>query len=124
GGLCGQSIAPSPKEDPSLIRNYYKPHWLGFEYQWTWGTLGEFLGQVEKSGVSVNFGMFVGHTTLRLMTMGFECRPATSQEIASLKRAVRHAMADGAFGLSSGLQWQPGFFCDVSELIELGKVVS
>ena len=41
-----------------------------------------------------------------------------------MKAVVREAMEEGAFGLSTGLDYPPGSFADTNELIELSKVVS
>lgn len=124
GGQCGQSAAPTAKDDPNLVKGFYDNHWHGLALKWDWVSLGDFLDRLQGVGPSINFAMQVGHQNLRLITMGFECRPATAGEIKKLKEALRGAMRDGAFGMSSGIQWAPGFFCETEELIELAKVLA
>ena len=41
-----------------------------------------------------------------------------------MKAVVREAMEEGAFGLSTGLDYPPGAYADTNELIELSKVVA
>jgi N-acyl-D-amino-acid deacylase len=36
----------------------------------TWTTLGEYLGQLERKGVSTNVASFVGATTVRIHELG------------------------------------------------------
>lgn len=123
-GQCGQSIAPTAKDDPERIKNFFHYQWHGGDFSWDWITLSDFLAHLDRDPPSVNFGMCVGHQTLRLVSMGFECRPASSGELEELKRNLDQAMRDGAFGLTSGAQFAPGFFCETEELVELGKVVA
>lgn len=123
-GQCGQSVAPAAPDDAERIKRFYEYQWHGTDFKWDWKTLGDFLDRLEQQPTSLNFGMCVGHQTLRLATMGFECRRATGAEIKQLKSALRQALRDGAFGMTSGAQFAPGFFSDTEELVELGKVVA
>src|SRR5262249_55219195 len=124
GGQCGQSIAPTDGSNPDYIKEFYRNHWHGYDLDWRWTSLGDFLARLENERTSINFGMQVGHQPLRLLAMGFQCRAATDEEVGRLKQMLAAAMRDGAFGLSCGIQFAPGFFCETSELIELGKVVA
>lgn len=74
---------------------------------------------------AVNVGAFVGHGTLRLQVMkdGL-ARPATESEIAAMAELLEQAMSDGAFGLSSGLEYDAGFASTTEELIALAKVAA
>jgi N-acyl-D-amino-acid deacylase len=51
-------------------------------------------------------------------------RPATAGEIETMKALVERGMRDGALGLSSGLEYDPGFYADPRELVELARVVA
>jgi N-acyl-D-amino-acid deacylase len=124
GGQCGQSIAPTDPCNPEYIKDFYRNHWHGIDLDWKWTTFGDFLTRLEQKQISLNFGMQVGHQTLRLIEMDFACRAANTSEIASLQRSLAVAMQEGAFGMSCGIQWAPSFFCETRELIELGKVVA
>jgi N-acyl-D-aspartate/D-glutamate deacylase len=58
---------------------------------------------VERRGVALNYGCYVGHTAVRLYAMGEDAyeRPATSAELHRMQEAVRDAMAAGAIGFAS-----------------------
>lgn len=74
---------------------------------------------------SVNLLTFVGHATVRVRIMGGDYkRKATPDEVQRMAQLVEQGMREGAFGLSSGLEYDPGFYADTSELVELCKVVS
>lgn len=94
------------------------------EYNFEWETLGEYLEFLTKKGVSPNVASFVGATTLRINTMGFEDRAPTDEEMEQMKNMVKKAMEDGALGIGSSLIYAPAFYSSTEELIELCKVAS
>jgi N-acyl-D-amino-acid deacylase len=70
---------------------------------------------------SVNVASMVGLGTVRDVVIGGDDRKATPDEMARMKRLVEQAIADGACGASSGLEYTPGAFAPREELIELCK---
>ena len=63
----------------------------------------------------------VGLGTLRGVVIGDKDRPATADELARMTAMVERALADGACGASSGLEYTPGAFASRDELIALCK---
>lgn len=94
------------------------------KYDIEWNTLNEYLEYLTKKGISPNVASFVGATTLRINTVGYEDRPPTPQELDSMKLMVREAMEDGALGVGSSLIYAPAFYSSTEELIELCKVAA
>jgi dihydroorotase/N-acyl-D-amino-acid deacylase len=84
--------------------------------------LKPFLDKIAKLGVSPNVASFVGQGTIRSEVVGESNRAATRDELDRMCELVRQGMADGAFGLSSGLFYVPGTFTPTDEVIELAKV--
>jgi N-acyl-D-amino-acid deacylase len=82
------------------------------------------LDKVKDVGTSVNFATLIGHNTVRQAVMGNENRPPSAGELAKMKSLVWRAMADGAVGLSSGLEYVPGTYAKTPELIELARVAA
>jgi N-acyl-D-amino-acid deacylase len=75
--------------------------------------------------IGVNVGGFIGHGTVRRIVMKDDYkRAATASEIAQLERLVDEAMRQGAFGLSSGLEYDSGFAATTEELIALARVAA
>jgi N-acyl-D-amino-acid deacylase len=86
--------------------------------------LGEFFAKVEKSGTAVNVASTAGFGTLREKAMGEDNRrPARPDEIAHMKTLLDAAMREGAFGLSSGLEYEPDSFSTTDEVVEVAKTV-
>lgn len=78
----------------------------------------------EKYGIGTNALMLVGHGQVRLNVLGDDDREPSTDEIEEMKSQVRKAMEDGAFGISTGLYYAPGFFAKTEEVIALSKVVA
>ena len=70
---------------------------------------------------SVNVASMVGLGTIRDVVVGGDNRPATADELARMEQFVRAALADGACGVSTGLEYTPGAFAPREELIALCK---
>jgi N-acyl-D-amino-acid deacylase len=66
-----------------------------------------------------NVASMVGLGTLRGVVIGDMDRPATPDEITRMTAMVAGALADGACGASSGLEYTPGAFASREELIAL-----
>lgn len=77
-----------------------------------------------EHGASVNFGSFVGATTIRVLGMEQAMGPAGPAELAVMKEAVENAMLDGAFGIGSALIYPPGNFASTDELVEINEAAA
>ena len=78
--------------------------------------------QLATSGPGVNVALLIGHASVRMAVMGQSQRRApTPEELERMRALVRQARADGAFGLSSGLFYQPGRFAKTEEVIALAR---
>ncbi len=88
-----------------------------------WRTLGEYFQRLERSGISVNVGSFVGATQVRRCVLGEESRPPSKTELEEMKNLVNEAMKEGALGLSCALLVPPNTYHTTDQLIELASVV-
>ncbi len=77
-----------------------------------------------EEGIGPNAALLAGHGTLRQIVMGMEDREPTAEELEKMKALLREAMEQGAYGLSTGLVYQPGSFGKTDEVIELAKVIA
>jgi N-acyl-D-amino-acid deacylase len=80
---------------------------------------GELLRRVTQIGPAVNFAALIGHGFVRgeCGVAADQRRPAPGQALA-MREMISLAMRDGAFGLSSGLEYDPGITAETAELIE------
>jgi N-acyl-D-amino-acid deacylase len=85
-----------------------------------WRTVGEYLERFD-AGMAVNVAMLVGNSALRLASLGWDDRPADDRATADMRAMLREAMAAGAFGVSSGLDYPPGAYASTDELAALAN---
>src|SRR5262249_16255513 len=87
--------------------------------------VAEYLTNREEQKIGVNVVSFIGHATVRQKVMGKDYdRAATREEISKMAALVDQAMREGAFGLSSGLEYDVGRGATTEELIELARAAS
>lgn len=86
--------------------------------------IGKALAQIQGARTSINFATLVGHNTVRNEVMGNARRAPTADELERMKALVARAMAEGAVGFSTGLQYVPGAYADTDEVIALAKVAA
>lgn len=77
-----------------------------------------------NEGIGINALTFVGHGAVRRAVMGAEKRDPTLDELQEMKALVQKGMVEGAFGLSTGLFYIPGYYAKTEEVIELAKVAA
>ena len=121
-GNCG--LTPAPVHDG--VREDLRKTLIGSEYDgpWNWDSFGQFLDRLRAVPKATHVAPLVGHGAIRAAGMGFDDRRPTPAELASMRRLTAEAMEAGAFGMSTGLVYPPGLYCDTEELIELSRVVS
>ncbi len=81
----------------------------------------EFFQRLSRSGSAVNVASMIGAGTVRHVVIGDVDRPSTADELDRMVVLVRDAVANGACGLSSGLEYVPGGFADLAELVALAQ---
>jgi N-acyl-D-amino-acid deacylase len=87
--------------------------------------LGEWFSKLRQAGISINVGSLVGHNSLRHEAMNGDFdRPPTSEELRRMQELVHRAMLDGAMGLSTGLEYSPGMYAKIDEIVALAKVAA
>src|SRR3990172_2570826 len=120
GGNCGYAAAPLwglwLEERAATYRDLYRLHH-------EWQGVADYLDRLEASGISENFGLLMGHNTLRGSAMGGANRSPTPHELDAMVQAARGGMAEGALGLSTGLVYPPACFSKPDELATIATAV-
>ncbi|HEM46304.1 MAG TPA: hypothetical protein ENO23_04575, partial [Alphaproteobacteria bacterium] len=96
---------------------------LGLDGGGPW-RVAERLRRWDENGIGVNALTFVGHNAIRREVMGMDARPPTDEELERMKAMVHQGMEEGAFGLSTGLFYTPGYYATTEEVIELARVAA
>ena len=123
-GNCGLSLAPANPDNIDLLKRYNAPAMKpGFDYGWEWRTLAEYFERMERQGISLNLVPLVGHGAVRLAVKGFDSNQASKEEMIEMKKLIAQSMAEGAFGMSTGLIYPPGSYSSTEEIVELASVL-
>lgn len=86
--------------------------------------VADLADRVARVKPTINLATSVGHGTVRRLVMGEDFkRAATPAEIETMRALVERGMKDGAVGLSSGLEYDPGFYATTDELVALARAI-
>ena len=87
--------------------------------------LSDYTRKLKRNPVAVNIASFSGHNSLREIVLGKDFRrAATESEIQKMSEMLGADMEAGAWGLSSGLEYDPGIYSNSEEVVELAKVAA
>lgn len=120
-GQDGSSLVPLTDARLRSLQDGYGRRY-GVDIEWT-----DFTGlfdTLEQQGIGLNFISLAGQGTIRGYVVGYENVPASARQIDAMKDLVDQAMSEGAWGLSSGLEYTPGSFAGEDEIAELGRVAA
>ncbi|HYW06992.1 MAG TPA: amidohydrolase family protein, partial [Longimicrobium sp.] len=120
-GQDGGSVGPWSDAEYQEMRADYRRR---FDVDLPFRDVPGFLAWMDAEGAAVHVASMVGHGTIRARVVGQQDRPATPGEMARMKEEVRRAVAGGACGFSSGLEYTPGAFGSTAELAELATALA
>ena len=83
-----------------------------------------YFATLEKVGVGTNVIHQVPHNDVRRKVMGNVNREPTAKELAAMEALVDQGMKDGAYGLATGLIYNPGTYATTDEIVALAKVAA
>jgi N-acyl-D-amino-acid deacylase len=89
-----------------------------------WRSFAEYFARLEKQGMGINLGSFVGATQVRRMVLGDDNRAPSPDELKRMTGLVDDAMRQGAVGVSTSLQYAPAPYATTGELIALASASS
>ncbi|MCK6462907.1 MAG: amidohydrolase family protein [Candidatus Pacebacteria bacterium] len=112
GGNCGTSLAPFLGESSAKeISRWVDVSKLNFN----WRSMGEFLTEMEKRRIGINFGTFVGLNTIRRAVM------EENQRTAKIKLLLKNSLKEGAFGVSTNFGLSELSYMNDSDIVEILK---
>jgi N-acyl-D-amino-acid deacylase len=117
-GNCGVSLAPAPN---GMRKPVTSPiDLLDAEAEWfRFKTFKDYVAALRAAPPATNCALLVGHSMLRVQTMGDLGKPASRAEIAKMQAMADEALAAGAIGVSTGLYYEPASAAPTEEVIEV-----
>jgi N-acyl-D-amino-acid deacylase len=120
-GNCGSSAAPFVEnEEGRRRRERYKEEGIELD----WNSVSSYCSRLEKDKLSLNQALLLGQGTLRSNVVGNVDRGLSQEELRAVLFSVEAGMDEGAFGLSTGLEYIPGQFTRTDEIVELMRIVA
>jgi len=86
-----------------------------------WRTLDQYFARLEKQGMGINLGTYVGATQVRRMVLGDADAQPTPDQLDQMKALVDAGIKQGAMGVSTSLQYPPAPYARTEELIALAR---
>jgi N-acyl-D-amino-acid deacylase len=79
--------------------------------------IAKFYDELDAKGTGINIATLVPQGSVREKIMGNDLRAPTPEELKKMEDLVDTGMSQGAWGISTGLQYVPGSFAKTDELI-------
>ena len=119
-GNCGHGCAPIESIELAASNIYGYQSSLGI----SWKTMAQYLDHLESLRPALNVITLAANGNLRLATVGLAERNASASELAQMAKLLEQALEEGAFGYSTGLEYNCEQGCGEEEIIALCKVAA
>ena len=118
-GQCGGSVAPRYGEAR------LSSDWASIlADKLTWHSMAEYREALMAARPAMNTIQFVGHNTLRSSVVGYAGRLAVEEELREMERLLDKSLDEGAWGLTTGLIYQPGKYSNFAEVVRLAAAAA
>ena len=117
GGNCG--YCPFVYSDEAWESRKDRPRHGGL----AWRNIDGFYQRLTENKIGINYSSLVGHGDVREAVVGPYNVKATDEQLRKMCEELDRQLELGAIGLSYGLEYAPGCYCDTREMVELNKVV-
>jgi N-acyl-D-amino-acid deacylase len=77
------------------------------------------LGSLEDPGLAVNVGAMIGFNSVWRDVVGLEEVRPSSNQIQTMQTLVQEGLESGAWGISAGLDYVPGYYATTDEVIQI-----
>lgn len=124
---CNCGIGPFPVSDShrSDLQEYMDAQaTVASSARLDWHGFREYADAVDAVRPGVNLVPLTAHGALRIAVMGFSDRKAGPAEMNAMKQLLDGTLAEGSWGMSTGLVYPPGSFADTEELTGLARVIA
>ncbi|MCQ3804974.1 MAG: amidohydrolase family protein [bacterium] len=114
-GNCGHGCFPIRDPDLALKAIYGYSDSVPLD----WNSASGYFSRLEQAEPALNVVSMVPHGQLRLAVVGLTDRPSTEEELEEMSQLLRTALDEGAWGLSTGLEYATEAGASESEVTRL-----
>lgn len=123
-GNCGLGMAPLGATPAPALRGVNSYLDRDPAVATVFPALADHLDALDAAGPALHVASLAAHIPLHAAVCGLGDAPASPRDIAAIADLARAAVADGAWGLSTGLVYPPLCFVREDELLALGGVAA
>jgi N-acyl-D-amino-acid deacylase len=124
-GNCGIGAFPVAPDSAEVLAEYLRMHGARLPAAGlAWSGFAAYALALERLPLALNLAPLTAHGALRIAAMGSADRPPDPAEHATMQGLLQAALAEGAWGMSTGLIYPPGSFAATAELIALARVLA
>lgn len=120
--LTGEGISPAPMNAAWIHEG--EPWLKKYKLKIDWRDLKGYFRRLRKARPSINEAVLVGAAQVRGIVLGMGDVQPDAKQLAQMQKLVETAMKQGAFGVSTGLIYQPGSYAKTPELIALAQAAA
>ncbi len=120
--LTGEGVSPAPMNATWIREN--APWLRKYNLKVDWSDLAGYFRRLRSARPSINEAVLVGASQVRGVVLGLGDGQPNEKQLRQMQKLVEKAMEQGAFGVSSGLIYQPGSYAKTPELIALAKAAA
>ena len=88
-----------------------------------WRDIDGFYQRLTENKIGINYSSLVGHGDVREAVVGPYNVKTSEEDLKKMGEILDRQLEMGAIGLSYGLEYAPGCYCDTREMVEMNKVV-
>lgn len=123
-GNCGLAPVPSTPLCRKELYDYLEPVIGTAPEDLAFETYEDYGKAMEAADLPVNMGFFAASDSIKVALKGFGNKAYTEEELAKAQAYVKGALAQGAFGITLGIMYQPECYSSREELTAVVKAVA
>jgi len=119
----GFSWAPLSPDRLREVKDYLQVFYGDPDIGWDWSSVGGYLAQF-RGHTPNHLVPQAPHLAIKVAAMGWKSGPPSDEEARVMRSHLVEWLDAGAVGMAAGLEYQPGALSDLSELVDLCRVVA
>ena len=119
----GFSWAPLKPERLREVKEYLQVFYGDPDIGWDWTSVADYLSRFEGR-IPNHLVPQAPHLAIKVAAMGWEPGLPSPAQMAAMRAHLVEWLDAGAVGMAAGLEYQPGALSDITELVELCRLVA
>ncbi len=123
-GNCGLAPVPSTRLCRKELYDYLEPVIGTAPEDLLFETYEDYGKALDAADLPINMGFFAASDSIKVALKGFGSSAYTEEELTKAQEYVKNAVAQGAFGVTLGIMYQPECYSNREELTAVVKAAA